>query len=515
MKITTGLRVTIITLISFSILSAGSVFYQLNRMTEDGNVVNYSGRQRAISQRLTKMVYAKQRGDYSGEEIPSLISQLDKIVNGLLNGDPSINLPPAANEKAIAKMKEMMEAWEEFKDTINRTSKDASFMKELFEDSERILKIADEATTTFAASSEKKVRALKTIQIVLLTLNILILAGLWFLSQRKIARPLYKLAEEVSKISEGNLKVDLVCGSKGDEINALSKSMETMVTSLKKMINNIIRASESVIAVTEVLQSRADTVSRGAKGQSSQAHQIATAAEEMSQTITEIAKNASIATETSEEAMRAAEVGKEIADGAVNTVNKVYNSTVNLATMVERLNKRSEEIGDIVSVIKDIADQTNLLALNAAIEAARAGEQGRGFAVVADEVRKLAERTIKATVEVSEKIAAIQTDSIETANSMTEASSEVTQATDFIKKVGESLNQIVFSVQRVKDQITNIATAVDEQSAASEEVARNIEKTSAIAKEMEIMAEDVMKEVSNLTATVEGLRNSVTGFNLD
>ncbi len=183
--------------------------------------------------------------------------------------------------------------------------------------------------------------------------------------------------------------------------------------------------------------------------------------------------------------MKTANQGKALSSDAIKVVEDVYQSTSQLSEVVKRLNQRAEEIGEIVTVIKDIADQTNLLALNAAIEAARAGEQGRGFAVVADEVRKLAERTIKATDEISEKIRNIQNESQQTSKSMEVSLKNVTRANDFIKELGNSLLHIVDSVNRVKDQITQIATAVDEQSAASEEVAKNIEKTSEIAKEME------------------------------
>ncbi|MBI3592702.1 MAG: chemotaxis protein, partial [Nitrospirae bacterium] len=227
---------------------------------------------------------------------------------------------------------------------------------------------------------------------------------------------------------------------------------------------------------------------------------------------TGIAKNASVSQGSSREAMETAARGKEIADGAVETVSRVYTSTVELASTIEKLNSKVGEIGDIVTVIKDIADQTNLLALNAAIEAARAGEQGRGFAVVADEVRKLAERTIRATTEISGKIEAVQVESSQTTKSMQDASGEVTKANEYITQVGDSLHHIVESVQKVRDQITQIATAVDEQSAASEEVAKNIEKTSAVAMEMERMAGDVMQEVSGLTVIAEELKDSTAGF---
>jgi methyl-accepting chemotaxis protein len=203
-----------------------------------------------------------------------------------------------------------------------------------------------------------------------------------------------------------------------------------------------------------------------------------------------------------------AENGKRVADGAVNTVNSVYTSTVELSVMIGKLNSSVMEIGSIVTVIKDIADQTNLLALNAAIEAARAGEQGRGFAVVADEVRKLAEKTIKATDEISKKIGAVQTESEQTSRSMSDASEKVTKSTEYIKDVGSSLDAILFAVQEVKDQITRIATAVDEQSATSMDVVSNVEKTASVTKDMEKMAEDVMKEVGLLVSVTEELRET-------
>jgi methyl-accepting chemotaxis protein len=225
-------------------------------MAKDGDVVNYSGRQRAVTQRLTKMVFAKNQGYYTGEKIPELITLMDKIVNGLINGDPSLNLPKAADEKFIAKMKETESAWKEFKETIERANKDASVLKELFEDSENVLKLADEATTIAATASEGKVKTLKTIQIILFVFNLAILASIWVQNTRRIAKPLAELTEKSKDLANGNLKVSIECIGK-DEIGVLSCSMNTMIHNFNNMVNSILTSSNNVVSTVDILRARA------------------------------------------------------------------------------------------------------------------------------------------------------------------------------------------------------------------------------------------------------------------
>jgi methyl-accepting chemotaxis protein len=182
------------------------------------------------------------------------------------------------------------------------------------------------------------------------------------------------------------------------------------------------------------------------------------------------------------------------------------------AETVKELGKSSDQIGEIVSVIDDIADQTNLLALNAAIEAARAGEQGRGFAVVADEVRKLAERTTKATKEIAQMIKKIQTDTEGAVESMEQGTKEVESGIYLADKAGESLKDIVSISQKVTDMVSQIAVASEQQSSASEQISKNVEAISAVTSETASGTQQVARAAEDLNRLTENLQELVGQF---
>lgn len=284
--------------------------------------------------------------------------------------------------------------------------------------------------------------------------------------------------------------------------NAAEAGREAILSTAAKVEQVVSRLSSA----TEELLTQVEESTKSTSMQRDRVTSSATAMEQMNSTVLEVSRSAGMAAEKSEEARKKALHGDEIMRQSVESIITVQQQTQELKDKMEELGNRADSIGAVIIVITDIADQTNLLALNAAIEAARAGEAGRGFAVVADEVRKLAEKTMTATKEVEEAINGIQTGTRQNIITVERTTDSLNSATELVRHSGDALMEIVHEITETAAQVSSIATAAEEQSAASEEITRSLEEINRMAESTTSAMQQASHAVSDLSGQTQALQ---------
>ena len=341
----------------------------------------------------------------------------------------------------------------------------------------------------------------------------LVIGFIFFFVNRSVSLPLDHLSSNLAQIAEGegDLTRRLTI-ERHDEIGKTSAIFNAFMDKLQSVVRDVKGSAEQVMITARQLAKSSQEVTHSSENQSMATASMAGAIEEITATIANVADNSTHAYEMALEAGKLSNEGAGAVQEAVGEMSKISESVGHSTQMIRDLDEKSNQISDIVNVIKEIADQTNLLALNAAIEAARAGEQGRGFAVVADEVRKLAERTTVSTQEIAKMIESIQQSTQSSVHGMELSSTQVQEGVQMAARSGESMSKIEASTRKVQDAVNEISSALREQSTASNQLAREVERIADMTEKNGHSAKDSSEAAVQLEAMAAALKASVDRF---
>ncbi len=369
--------------------------------------------------------------------------------------------------------------------------------------------LAEKTRTDARKAAQQTKYIFNATALAMITVVCLVLFNLY----RAITRPMEELNATTSRFGEGNLNIHLD-ETRKDEFGILASHFNKAASKLSNIISTIQHLSVTLSSRADDLSSSADQIAENSKEQATQTDHAASSIEQMNSSFLDVAKNSSSTAESMKEASQLAMEGGKVVTETIEGMNVISRTVIESAETVGALGRRSEQIGEIIQVINDIAGQTNLLALNAAIEAARAGEQGRGFAVVADEVRKLAERTASSTNEISEMINGIQDDTGKAVTSMKSGTSEVKTGVQLANRAGDALKQIVSAVEGTTVMVDHIATASEEQLSTGHAISSSIESVAALSRETSESVRHSAEAATFLNEMAQEIKRMIIGFTL-
>ncbi|MCS4311986.1 methyl-accepting chemotaxis protein [Pseudomonas sp. BIGb0381] len=335
------------------------------------------------------------------------------------------------------------------------------------------------AQKSLAISAYAERTVMVGLAIMLLSGALIGLFSLWLIN-RNLILPIRGLIDYVTQLSHGRF-AERVTSKRQDELGQLAAAANTLRDFLAETFSRLQRSATDLVSASGELNSIAGLMATGTHEQFNRTDQVATAMTEMSATAQEVARHAASASRAADDADQSAREGGEVMKVTIATIGQMRTEILNTGTIIRRLETDSVRIGKVLEVIRGIAEQTNLLALNAAIEAARAGEAGRGFAVVADEVRSLAQRTAASIIEINQIIHAVQTGAIDAAEAIVSGQSCSDDSVEKVSQAGAMLDHITQAVEAIRDMNRQIATAAEEQTSVAEDISRNITQITTVA----------------------------------
>ncbi|STQ89847.1 methyl-accepting chemotaxis protein [Iodobacter fluviatilis] len=489
--------------------------------------VRYSGAIRAealdFRNRETQLLVAKDK-----KEIDELVVKLNATLENIKKNEEAYRKLPSGTEEnnlydAYQKQKEVyVQSHNKFVSIVEGGDHDAALAffrgegRQIFRaflpTVDELLKFninAAEALNEFAEQQQSSAFKQQSL-IVLLVVVLAIALSAWIV--RSVVGQLRMLSQTMKEIQQDLDFTRRVPINGHDEISETAQAFNALAESVHGVLKNADQASQRLIQMSQSLTHSSQQVSDGSQQQSDAANSMAASIEELSTSIGILAGTAKDARDHSGEAGAHATNSGRVIENTVKEVNSIASAIELAAEAIADLDQRSDEIGGIVQVIREVADQTNLLALNAAIEAARAGEQGRGFAVVADEVRKLAERTTSATGEIGDKITAIQKSAQVATSTMKGAVKQVTVGVSFAEEAGKTVEIIIGNAHMIESEVQSISDAMSEQNQAGTQIAGSVEQITNMVEQNSTAAKQTNQQSHELKNIASNLREEIARF---
>lgn len=480
-------------------------------LSNSADTINMAGRQRMLSQKIAKEAAMVVAGVQDSRDLRETINLFETSHNNLTKGNKELGILPPQSEEVRRKLEDVNQLWIKYKSEIQSyvDSQNSNNMEALKTSSEVLLKTMNEAVGMMAGISnqevsfQKKFTAAMVFAIIIIALASRFLGMYWLMEQIKLLRTY------LNALSKNDFSHEINADCSENEVQEMFKAYNTMVKNVRMIVDSTETLSHSIRTNTESLIQSAKNSEHGARKQNQEIEQVAASMNQMSSAANDVAEHAENTADSANKANSEAEDGQKVVSKSYENINLMARQLEEAASVMQQLNKDSQQIDTVLTVITGIAEQTNLLALNAAIEAARAGEQGRGFAVVADEVRTLAQRTQESTEEIKKIIERLQQQTIKAVQVVDNSTASAQQSANDISQAKNALEQIVQSVNAIQDMSMRIASAAQEQSHVSSDINQNLSSISSASTETSDLASDARSKVELIHSEVFNLSNLI------